>query len=187
MMGIMTRLLKLCKADIHGAMDQLEDKALLLKQYLREMESSLRLKESRLHQLMQSIQKMQRDLGLRREEINKLEKDLELSLRKKMDDIAKLLIRKKKARKSGCEQLQRHLEILKEEKDQLRQLVHEQRCRYDQLRMKAAAYFRQVEQHRFQETDTEFGDSAGFYATDEEEIELELIRRKEAIRQGGDT
>ena len=32
-MGIMTRIMRLCKADLHGVMDQLEDKELLLKQY----------------------------------------------------------------------------------------------------------------------------------------------------------
>ena len=47
-MGIMTRMLRLCKADVHGVMDQLEDKGLLLKQYLREMETSLGHKEQQI-------------------------------------------------------------------------------------------------------------------------------------------
>ena len=34
-MGIMTRFMRLCKADMHGVIDRLEDKGLLLKQYLR--------------------------------------------------------------------------------------------------------------------------------------------------------
>ena len=33
-MSIMTRFVRIFKADIHGVMDQLEDKGLLLKQYL---------------------------------------------------------------------------------------------------------------------------------------------------------
>ena len=45
-MGIMSRMLRLWKADLHGVMDQLEDKALVLKQYLREMEVSLKQKQT---------------------------------------------------------------------------------------------------------------------------------------------
>ena len=54
-MGIMTRMLRLCKADVHGVMDQLEDKGLLLKQYLREMETSLGHKEQQVNALTQRI------------------------------------------------------------------------------------------------------------------------------------
>ena len=32
-MGIFSRMVKLCTADLHGVMDQLEDKGLLLKQH----------------------------------------------------------------------------------------------------------------------------------------------------------
>jgi len=40
-MGIMTRFTRIFKADIHGVMDQIENKELILKQGLREMEASL--------------------------------------------------------------------------------------------------------------------------------------------------
>jgi len=40
-MAILTRIIQLFKADIHGVMDQLEDQGLLLKQHLRDMEESL--------------------------------------------------------------------------------------------------------------------------------------------------
>ena len=53
-MGIMTRLIKICKADVHGVMDQLEDKALLLKQHLRDMQETLTAKETELKKMMTS-------------------------------------------------------------------------------------------------------------------------------------
>ena len=40
-MGLFSRITRLCRSDLHGVMDQLEDKNLLLKQYLREMEEAL--------------------------------------------------------------------------------------------------------------------------------------------------
>jgi phage shock protein A len=185
-MGIMTRMLRLFKADIHGVMDQIEDKELLLKQYLREMESSLQHKASRLKQITQTVRKIDQDLDLRAEEIEKLEKDLGLALRKEKDDIAKLLIRKQRLQQASREQLQRQRQTLNEEKEQLGKLIDEQQCHYDQLKIKAATFFRQAEQRRFEESQTILGDSVVSYASDDQEIELELMRRKEQIRLGGE-
>ena len=139
-MGIFTRIMRLCKADLHGVMDQLEDKELLLKQYLREMETSLQEKENHLNQLMRREDNIRRDLALREEEIEKLEKDLALSLRKEKDDIAKLLIRKQRGQKAVCNQLRQQLQALEEERQRIGRLLGEQRLQYDQLNVKAAAF-----------------------------------------------
>ena len=40
-MGLANRMYRIWKADIHGIMDQMEDKGLLLRQHLREMEEEL--------------------------------------------------------------------------------------------------------------------------------------------------
>ncbi|MBW1694925.1 MAG: PspA/IM30 family protein, partial [Deltaproteobacteria bacterium] len=53
-MGVFTRIVRICKADIHGVMDQLEDQGLLLKQHLRDMEKALSQKEARLKKLVVS-------------------------------------------------------------------------------------------------------------------------------------
>jgi len=79
-MAIMTRLLRLWKADMHGVMDQLEDKALLLKQCLREMETSLRQKQARLEQLRRNLEQLVNDQTLRLQEQEKLETDIALAV-----------------------------------------------------------------------------------------------------------
>ena len=50
-MGILSRVVRLCKADLHGVMDQMEDKELLLKQHLREMQAVMAGRQARLYQL----------------------------------------------------------------------------------------------------------------------------------------
>ena len=60
-MGIITRFIRVCKADIHGVMDQLEDKDLLLKQHLRDMEVELSRKEARIRRLVASRDQAQGD------------------------------------------------------------------------------------------------------------------------------
>ena len=93
-MEITTRLVRIFKADIHGVMDQLEDKRLLLKQYLRDMEDALSEKETCLRKVTAArtlAQQESENYGLKME---KLEQDLTVALKKDRDDIARLLIKK---------------------------------------------------------------------------------------------
>jgi len=185
-MGILTRIMRLCKADLHGVMDQLEDKELLLKQYLREMETSLQEKENQLNQISKREESIRRDLELRGEEIDGLEKDLVLSLRKDKDDIAKLIIRKQRGQKAMCNQLRQHLRSLEEDQQRMGRLLGEQRLQYDGLKVKAAAFYSREQQHTFDAAHAILGNTGPCPLTDEKEIELELLRRKEALQPGGD-
>lgn len=184
-MGIMTRILRLWKADIHGVMDQLEDKELLLKQYLREMENDLQKKEGRVQQLADASRKINNDLCTRRQEIDKLEKDLMLALRKENDEIAKTLIRKQRIELKHCEHLQQQCKILTEEKEQLSELLDEQRLQYASLKAKAATYRCQGQNNSFTEADTIFSEASNAFTVGEDEIDLELMRRKETFQKEG--
>lgn len=184
-MGVFSRVFRLCKADLHGVMDQLEDKCLLLKQYLREMEESLRRKEERLEQITRTCGLIQRDMDQRNQEARKLEQDLDLAVSKEKDEIARMLIRKRRTIQGGCEQLQRQLEILMEEKRRVAETLEQQRLQYDQLKVKSAAFCRQAEQRRFEEPMEGMNAAFAWQTPSEEEIELELLQRKEAARQAG--
>lgn len=185
-MRIFTRIIRLCKADLHGVMDQIEDKELLLKQYLREMEASLQEKENQLDQISRREESIRRDLELRGEEVEKLEKDVTLSLRKEKDDIARLLIRKQGGQKAMCDQLRMGLRTLEAQQQQVARIVAEQRLQYDQLKIRAEAFYGREQQHTLDAAFAILGDTCVCPVMDEKEIELELLRRKEAIQLGGD-
>ncbi len=184
-MAILSRMFRLCKADLHGVMDQMEDKGLLLKQYLREMEEALKQKQERQTQLNQTCRQIQRDLTQRNQEMDKLDKDLDLAVRKDKDDIAKMLIRKRRTIQAGCQGLQHQQQILEEEKEGLTQTLDQQQMQYQELKAKAIAFCQQAEHHAFQEAFEMVDASAGGQPPSEEEIELELLQRKEALQQGG--
>ena len=184
-MSIFARILRLCKADLHGVMDQLEDKGLLLKQCLREMEESLKHKEVRLDQISRSCEQIQRALAQRNEEALALERDLDLAVSKEKDDIARMLVRKRRVLQGGSGQLQRQLETLTEEKSQVSGTLEKQRLQYDQLKAKAAAFCCQAEQYRYDDAMAACDDASAWRTPSEQEIELELLQRKEAARQGG--
>ncbi len=186
-MSIMTRILKLCKADIHGVMDQLEDKELLIKQHLRDMETNLLHKKAHLKQIEATSGQIRSDLAVRQNEIAKLEVDLTLALKKEKDDIAKMLIRKQRIQQKHCEHLQKQCETLAEDQRQLTQLIEEQQLHYETLKVKAATFCRQAEQSRFYETNTVPDQNDLSYTVDENEIELEFMRRKDRLQEEGGT
>ena len=184
-MGILSRLLRLCKADVHGVMDQLEDKGLVLKQYLREMEENLKQKEQRLACLGGTIRQIEGDLNLRREELQKLELDLELAVGKDKDDIARMLIRKRRTIQGTAELLAQRLEGIKQERAHLKETLDRQRLQYAQFQVKVAGYCRQAELNPIGPATTAMDPDMAWKMPTEEEIELELLQRKQSLQQGG--
>jgi phage shock protein A len=184
-MAILSRMMRLFKADVHGVMDQLEDKELLLKQYLREMEASLEDKQDRLNRSEQSIRQAQSDLAQREAEVQKLENDLDLAVRREKDDIARMLIRKRRSLMGSCQQLQHQIEALTQEKSRLSETVSRQRLQYDQLKVKVATFRQQAQSEGFDHLTCAEGPSQAWRVPSEEEIELELLQRKEACGEGG--
>jgi phage shock protein A len=186
-MAILSRMMRLFKADVHGVMDQLEDKGLLLKQYLREMEASLEDKQGRLDRIEQSIRQAENDLKQRTSESKKLENDLDLAVRKEKDDIARMLIRKRRSLQGSCAQLKHQIEALAQDNIQISETVARQRLQYDQLTLKVAAFGQQVRPQGLDQVIGADGPSQLWRAPTEQEIELELLQRKEALQQGGAT
>jgi len=184
-MTILSRISRLCKADLHGVMDQIEDKGLLLKQYLREMESALKEKQTRQSQMIQTCRQIQRDLSQQNLERGILEKELELAVRKNRDDIARMLIRKRRMLQACCDGMQRQLQRIEAEGAQLTEILNQQQLQYQELKVKAAEYCRWTEQRPFAEASEVMAESGFSSPPTEEEIELELLQRKEALKQGG--
>jgi phage shock protein A len=183
-MSIMTRVVRILRADIHGVIDQLEDKGLLLKQYLRDMETALLQKEERLKSLMNSRSQVQKDYDKYRLEAEKLEQDLTLAIEKDRDDIARMLIKKLRPLASLRDERGHHLETIQQEIANSKNSVEEKRLQYEKLKHRSSEYFHRAEQ---QEWETELPTSMPhIFSSDlsEEEVELELIHRKEAVKGG---
>jgi phage shock protein A len=190
-MAILSRMMRLFKADVHGVMDQLEDKGLLLKQYLREMEASLEDKAGRLKRIEQAIRQVENDLAQREGEVQKLDNDLDLAVRREKDDIARMLIRKRRSLQGSCEQLKLQLETQTRENSSLSETLARQRLQYDQLKIKVAVFRQQARPKgfddilAFEDIVAPEGPTQAWRTPTEEEVELELLQRKEALQEGG--
>ena len=139
-MSIMTRVIRIFQADMHGVMDQLEDPELLVKQYVREMEDDLQRKEQRLQELGESTRFLQTEQHRYNQETGEIEQELERAVSKSRDDIARLLIRKKLGLQKQCSRLQNRLDPLQAESAQLAGQLEEQRLRLDSVRLQAEGF-----------------------------------------------
>ena len=183
-MAIMTRFMRLCKADIHGVMDHLEDKGLVLKQHLRDMEEEVNRKEARLNKIKASRDRAQREYEKFDRESEKVDQDIAVAIEKNKDDIARVLIKKLKPMAYHREELGRHIETLDREITQFGKSVEEQRLQYEQLNLRCTEYFRALEREQWEKTVSTIVPQNISRELSEEEIELELLQRKESIKGG---
>ena len=177
-MGIMTRVVKIFKADIHGVMDQLEDQGLLLKQHLREMAESLHLKEVKLNKMIGSRKQTQKDYDKYNQQSAALEQDLAVAIQKDKDDIARMLIRKINPLNSLRDELAGHIRTLDEEISHYKDNLDQQRLQYQQLKHKSVEFFHKTQMQEWQNDLSEIVPDGKYGQLSEEEIELELLKRK---------
>lgn len=180
-MGIMTRVVNIFKADIHGVMDQLEDQGLLLKQYLRDMEDALGANEAKLHHKIAARNQAQQQSDKFLQQTQLIEQDLKVVIKKEQDDIARMLIRKIKPLENLRGEIARRISALDEEITVIKDRIAQQQLAYEQIKHRSLDYC-QRNRTRMRQEDVS-GGLPGSYpeAMSHEEIELELLKRKEAI------
>jgi len=183
-MAILTRIVRLFKADIHGVMDQIEDPGLLLKQHLRDMEESLIQKETRLKKMGIARDQARQEFQKEQEGVDGLESDLEVAIKKDRDDIARMLIKKLKPLSRIQTERRHHIDLLNHEFGQFKENLAQQRLQYEELRQKATAYFHSAQKQRWEEPLSAAPSGLSIHELSEEEVELELLQRKEALKGG---
>lgn len=183
-MAILARMVQLFKADIHGVMDQIEDQGLLLKQHLRDMEASLVEKELTLKKMSSALDQARQDHQKGEKETANLDQDLQIAIKKDRDDIARMLIKKLKPLNRLQSERYNHIERLNHEIDQFKAHTEQQRIQYEQLRQKATEYFYRKEKQNWEPLWPAARPAPGFHELSEEEVELELLQRKEALKGG---
>ena len=183
-MAILTRIFQQFRADVHGVMDQLEDQGLLLKQHLRDMEEALVQKETELKKMGIAEEQAQQEFQKGKKETEDLESDLETAIKKDRDDIARLLIKKLKPLTRIQSERRYHIDLLNHEIGQFKENLAQQRVQYEELKKKATTYFLRTEKQRWEEPVSAAPSGFSVNELSEEEVELELLQRKEALKGG---
>ena len=174
-MSLMTRLTTLWKADAHGALDALEDRSLVLRQHLRDAGAELDRKRCRIEALAAE----EKDLGAEAErlrgEIETLERDVTLALDGAEDELARYAIRKLLPRRQGAIEIDRRLAALGEERSELAAELARQEAEHETLEARVRAQLARAER----EPGARGRPWTDFAVTDED-VELELLRRRGA-------
>lgn len=182
-MGLASRWMRLCRADLHGVMDQLEDKQLLLEQHMREMAEALDRQKARLARMDNAARQTARRLQEYRDKAQALEPDIALALKKDRDEIARMLLRKRHPLVRMVEALESQQRVLQEDLAAGREQLAGQTLQLDEIRQRAALARAGGADAGAEAPPLVVGGGAGDPSA--EEIELELLQFKARLAEGG--
>ncbi len=171
------RVATLLKADAHGVVEALEERSLLLKQYVREAELDLDRKRARLEAVRDEEKRLREALARREDEVRRLDEDIGLALAGDKDDLARFAIRRLLPRRSEMKMLRTQIEERAQEGRAKAERVDAQQVQLEALRTRVRAELARR---------AEAGPSPpwlGEPVVADEEVELELLRRRQG--EGG--
>jgi phage shock protein A len=172
-MQFVQRVQRLVRADAHGMLESLEDRALLLKQHLREAELALQHKRWRLEVLGDEERTLREDVARLEEEVVGLDADMHLALAKDREELARFAIRKIIPRRREITTLGARIAEIVEERERMAARLEKQEAEFDALRGRARAHL------AAQDRDDGPCDPLAEAVADEE-IELELLRWRQS-------
>ena len=169
---LLERLKTLLEADAHGIVESLEERSLVLKQYLREAELEVNRKRARLDAVREDEKRLAETLRRREDEIRALDEDVTLALQSGKDELARFAIRRLLPRRAEVKALKARIVERAAEGRALAERVEEQQQRLDALRARVRAELAR-------ETSGDEARSWAEPAVADEDVELELMRRRE--------
>jgi phage shock protein A len=173
------RIAMLVKADAHGLVESLEERSLLLKQYVREAELELDHKRARLEALREEDARLREAVARGEAEIRALDADVTLAIAAGKDDLARFAIRRLLPRRAEIATARAQIEQHAGEIHALTEKLEQQQAQLEALRSRARAELAR---------DREGGEAPPWRhepLVAEEEVELELMRRRRAAAEGG--
>ncbi len=174
-MGLFNRLSTLAKADAHGVLDSLEDRSLLLKQCLREAECAMDRKSARREEINERVQQLQRALTLHTAKLTQHEADIELAMQQGNEDLSRFSIRRFLVERKRQEEIRDKLPPLREEREKLGEEIDIQSEEFVSLKERIRAHIAAADREPVENSET------AERRIREEEVELELLRRREAF------
>lgn len=175
-MSLWSRMRHVVTADAHGMVDALEDKALLLRQTVREARAALAAKRARLEAHDTELRQQGEAIERLAERIAALDADVELALSADEGELARFSVRRLLPLKREQAGRAARMESLSRERATLAEQVTAQEAALSDL--EARVRLRLAELDRGEPS----GAPVGGGVTDEE-VELELLRRRRA--EGG--
>ncbi len=178
MIGLLGRIKSLVVADAHAVVESLEDRAVLLKQCLREAELELDRKRARVDALAEEEKRLRDELERREGRIRSLDEDIRLALAGDKEELARFAIRRLLPHRKQLEALVGQLGQRELERRELEAKLEEQAEQFESLKTRVRAEL------RARAAEPEGGGWLAESPVADEEVELELLRRKTGAGEG---
>jgi phage shock protein A len=177
-MKFFDRLTTLIKADAHGVVDALEERSLLLRQQVREAELELLQKRARVEALTEEGARLRDELERCTRRMAALDEDIDLALDGEKEDLARFAIRRVIPERRELAALEAQIAEVEETRGKLAERLEEQERQFEALRQRARTHLAEAARSE--------GDLQGFGepAVADEEVELELLRRRQQRAEG---
>ncbi len=136
-MALITRVLRLFRADVHAVLDRIEEPVVLLRHAVREMEEELAHDEKQSKLIAHEIEQLEKREQEVLKSLEKIEGELDVCFEHDRDDLARTLIRRKLEAQQLLKTLSRQREGLKQTSSVLKARFAENRIRMEGMRQKA--------------------------------------------------
>ncbi len=172
-MKLIDRVARLLRADAHGVVSALEERGLLLRQHLREAELEILQKRARVEALGIEAARLADEAERRQQRIDALDADVELALAGGKDDLARFAASQLLSERRDFAALEHQKAQVEETRTRVAERLTEQERTLDSLSVRARCWLA----GRERAVHDEF---AGLSRVADEEVELELMRRRSA-------
>ena len=173
------RIATMLKADAHGVIESLEERSLLLKQCVREAEIELNRKRARLEVVRDETKRLREAITRTEGETGALDEDVTLALAGGKEELARFAARQLLAQQRALDVLRAQLAERSDEGTVLAERVEVQQAQFQSLRTRVRAELaRRTEVY-------EPGAWTCEPTVADEEVELELLRRRRAHAEKG--
>ncbi len=179
-MQVFERLGRLMRADAHGMMDVLEERSLLLKQHLREADFALAQKRAQLESLEESLSQVKEEGKALEIRVAERDTDVALALENEDSELARFAVRRLLPEREALRALLAQAVRIEERRDQVRVLLEKQEAQLEDLRPRVRAELASPVRRASPEQDL-----APVSSVSDEEVELELLRRRSGAVVGG--
>ena len=168
------RVARLVRADAHGVVSALEDRALLLEQHLREAELAVAARRARSAALAEEEVRLRRALEAERRQASGLDEDAALALAGGKEELARFAVRRLLATRKRGALLEAELARGAEERAALGERLASQEQALEELRERVRGHRARAAARVATQTAT----TGAAVCVVDEEVELELMRRR---------
>jgi phage shock protein A len=175
-MRVFERIGRIVRADAHGMMDQLEERSLLLKQHLREAELEVVQKRARLEAIDEERRRLAEDGQRLEAQVAALDEDVELAMRGENAELTRFAVRRLLPKREALHALCSRVAQSGERRERLHAQLESQEAQLADLRTRVRSALARP--------DPEPIEWAGEAVVSDEEIDLEILRRRDDRQDG---